>query len=32
MLERPRFNLTQLNPEVYQHLLQMETLIARDRG
>ena len=30
MLEPPRLNLTELNPEVYRHLLQMEALIARN--
>ena len=30
MLEPPRFDLTQLNPEAYRHLLQMEGLIARN--
>ena len=30
MLEPPRLNLTELNPEVYRHLLQMEGLIARN--
>jgi AhpD family alkylhydroperoxidase len=30
MLEPPRFDLTQLNPEAYRHLMQMETLIARN--
>jgi AhpD family alkylhydroperoxidase len=30
MLEPPRFDLTQLNPEAYRHLLQMEALIARN--
>ena len=30
MLEPPRFNLTELNPEVYRHLTQMEALIARN--
>jgi AhpD family alkylhydroperoxidase len=29
MLEPPRFDLTQLNPEAYRHLTQMEALIAR---
>jgi AhpD family alkylhydroperoxidase len=29
MLEQPRFDLTQMNPEAYRHLIQMETLIAR---
>jgi AhpD family alkylhydroperoxidase len=29
MLEPPRFDLTQLNPDAYRHLLQMEGLIAR---
>ncbi len=30
MLEPPRFNLTELNPEAYRHLMQMEGLIARN--
>jgi AhpD family alkylhydroperoxidase len=30
MLEPPRLNLTELNPEVYRHLTQMEGLIARN--
>jgi AhpD family alkylhydroperoxidase len=30
MLEQPRFDLTQMNPEAYRHLIQMETLIARN--
>ena len=30
MLEPPRFNLTDLNPEAYRHLMQMEGLIARN--
>ena len=30
MLEPPRFNLTELNPELYRHLSQMEALIARN--
>jgi AhpD family alkylhydroperoxidase len=30
MLEPPRFDLTQMNPELYRHLMQMETLIARN--
>jgi len=30
MLEPPRFDLTQINPELYRHLMQMETLIARN--
>jgi AhpD family alkylhydroperoxidase len=30
MLEPPRFDLTQLNPEAYRHLTQMEALIARN--
>ena len=30
MLEQPRFNLTEMNPEVYRHLMQMEALIARN--
>ena len=29
MVEPPRFDLTQLNPEAYRHLTQMEALIAR---
>jgi AhpD family alkylhydroperoxidase len=29
MLEQPRFSLTDLNPEAYRHLMQMEALIAR---
>ena len=29
MLEPPRFDLSQLNPEAYRHLTQMEALIAR---
>jgi AhpD family alkylhydroperoxidase len=29
MLEPPRFDLTQINPEMYRHLMQMETLVAR---
>ena len=29
MLEQPRFILTDLNPEAYRHLMQMEALIAR---
>ena len=29
MLEQPRFNLTELNPEAYRHLIQLETLVAR---
>jgi AhpD family alkylhydroperoxidase len=29
MLEPPRFDLTQLNPEAYRYLTQMEALIAR---
>ena len=29
MLEPPRFSLTDLNPEAYRHLMQMEALIAR---
>ena len=28
-VERPRFDLTQLNPEAYRHLTQLEALIAR---
>jgi AhpD family alkylhydroperoxidase len=28
-VEPPRFDLTQLNPEAYRHLTQLETLIAR---
>jgi AhpD family alkylhydroperoxidase len=30
MLEPPRFNLTELNPEAYRHLTQMEALIGRN--
>jgi AhpD family alkylhydroperoxidase len=30
MLEPPRFNLTELNPEAYRHLMQMEALVARN--
>ena len=30
MLEPPRFDLTQLNPEAYRHLTQIEALIARN--
>jgi AhpD family alkylhydroperoxidase len=30
MVEPPRFNLNELNPEAYRHLLQMEGLIARN--
>jgi AhpD family alkylhydroperoxidase len=30
MLEQPRFALTQMNPEAYRHLTQMEGLIARN--
>ena len=30
MLEPPRFNLTEMNPEAYRHLMQMEGLIARN--
>jgi AhpD family alkylhydroperoxidase len=30
MLEQPRFNLTEMNPEAYRHLSQMEGLIARN--
>ena len=30
MLEQPRFDLTQMNPEAYRHLMQMEGLIARN--
>ena len=30
MLEPPRLNLTELNPEAYRHLTQMEGLIARN--
>jgi len=30
MVEPPRFNLNDLNPEAYRHLLQMEALIARN--
>ncbi len=29
MLEPPRFSLTDVNPEAYRHLLQLEALIAR---
>jgi alkylhydroperoxidase family enzyme len=29
MLEPPRFDLTQLNPDAYRHLLQMEGLIGQ---
>jgi AhpD family alkylhydroperoxidase len=29
MLEQPRFNLTEMNPDIYRHLMQMEALIAR---
>jgi AhpD family alkylhydroperoxidase len=29
MLEQPRFDITDLNPEAYRHVTQMETLIAR---
>jgi len=29
MVESPRFSLTDLNPEAYRHLMQMEALIAR---
>ena len=29
MLEQPRFSLTDLNPEAYRHLIQLEALIAR---
>jgi AhpD family alkylhydroperoxidase len=28
-VEPPRFDLTQLNPEAYRHLTQLETLVAR---
>jgi hypothetical protein len=28
MVEPPRFNLNQLNPDAYRHLMQMEALIA----
>src|SRR6185312_10031794 len=30
MLESPRFDLTQMNPELYRHLMQMEVLIGRN--
>ena len=30
MLEQPRFNLNQLNPDAYRHLMQLEALIARN--
>ena len=30
MVEPPRFNLNDLNPEAYRHLMQMEALIARN--
>ena len=30
MVEPPRFNLNQLNPDAYRHLMQMEALIARN--
>ena len=30
MVESPRFNLNQLNPDAYRHLMQMEALIARN--
>ena len=30
MLEPPRFTLTDLNPEAYRHLTQMDALIARN--
>ena len=30
MLEQPRFNLTEMNPDIYRHLMQMEALIARN--
>jgi AhpD family alkylhydroperoxidase len=30
VLEPPRFNLTEMNPEAYRHLMQMEALIARN--
>jgi AhpD family alkylhydroperoxidase len=30
MLEQTRFDLTELNPEAYRHLTQMEALIARN--
>jgi AhpD family alkylhydroperoxidase len=29
MLEQPRFDITQMNPDAYRHLAQMEALIAR---
>jgi AhpD family alkylhydroperoxidase len=29
MLEQPRFNIGQLNPEAYRNLIQMEALVAR---
>jgi AhpD family alkylhydroperoxidase len=29
MLEPPRFSLTDVNPEAYRHLIQLEALIAR---
>ena len=29
MLEQPRFDLSQMNPEAYRHLIQLETLVAR---
>ena len=30
MVEPPRFNLNQLSPDAYRHLMQMEALIARN--
>ena len=30
VLEQPRFNLTEMNPDIYRHLMQMEALIARN--
>ena len=30
MVESPRFNLNQLSPDAYRHLMQMEALIARN--
>jgi AhpD family alkylhydroperoxidase len=30
MLEQPRFDITQMNPEAYRHLMQMEGLIGRN--
>ena len=29
MLEQPRFDLSEMNPEAYRHLIQLETLVAR---